>query len=107
LSAAGDKAAIDKIAKAIVAIQQELDKAPGGDPVLFEDLEKFYAAISDKGAALEDLLPKAAPPKGTTPASPATGGPVTEEPADGPVPDGPVAEPATEQPAAEPAGPTP
>ena len=99
LAAAGDKAAIDKLVKAIVAIQQALDKAPGGDPVMLVDLEPFYVEISDKGAALEELLPKAAPPKTTTPTTPATDGPVVDEPAaDGPV---------SEEPVAEPAGPAP
>lgn len=108
LAAAGDKAAIDKIVKAIVAIQQALDKAPGGDPVLLEDLEPFYASLSDKGAALEELLPKAVPPKSTTPSSPASDGPVVDGPVtDGPVSDGPVTEPAAEKPVVEPAGPAP
>jgi hypothetical protein len=95
LAALGDKPVIEKMAAAITAIQTTLDQAPSGDPVPLEELKTFHATLSEKGAALEDLLPRAKPKEEPAPPGPAVEGPETEGPAvDGPLPDGPAVEPA-------------
>ncbi len=94
LLAAGDKAAIDKLASAVADVQTMLDKAPLGDPVALEDLNSFYDQIAGKTEALEELLPAEKP----VDSGPAT----TDGPSDGPATDGPVADgPATDGPAVD------
>jgi hypothetical protein len=108
IAAVGDKQAIDKLVAAVTDIQQAIDKAPLGDPVLLDELRAYHATLADKGAALDELLPAAAKPEAETPTGPVSepsDGPEVDEPAadgpavDGPAADGPVVDPAAEAPA--------